>query len=170
MLSGGRRFTCVRRWCLWKHYSNYFPLKVSHIELNGSLTEHWGQNWGTGYGHMGKSDSWTCALPSPNCWNPQSFSSSSPFLCLQLSCLHFPLQIVKTKDISPNHNYILACHPHGLMAHSCFGHFATDTTDFPKTFPGITPYMLTLGAFFWVPFLREYIMSTGEWLIGDKAT
>jgi hypothetical protein len=78
--------------------------------------------------------------------------------------------MVKTKDISPDRNYILVCHPHGLMAHSCFGHFATDTTGFSKTFPGITPYMLTLGAFFWVPFLRDYVMSTGEWLIGDKAT
>lgn len=33
---------------------------------------------------------------------------------------------------------------------------------FSKTFPGITPYILTVGAFFWVPFLREYVMSVGE--------
>lgn len=56
------------------------------------------------------------------------------------------------------------------MAHSCFGHFATDTSGFSKVFPGITPYILTLGAFFWVPFFRDYVMSTGEWLLGHTAT
>ncbi|XP_003471064.1 acyl-CoA wax alcohol acyltransferase 2 [Cavia porcellus] len=93
---GGRRFNCVRRWRLWKHYCNYFPIKL-----------------------------------------------------------------LKTHDISPSHNYILACHPHGLLAHSFFGNFATEATGFSKIFPGITPYVLTLGAFFWVPFLRDYVMSTG---------
>ncbi|XP_042550854.1 acyl-CoA wax alcohol acyltransferase 2 [Dipodomys spectabilis] len=76
-------------------------------------------------------------------------------------CNYFPIKILKTHDISPSHNYILACHPHGLMSHSFFGHFATDTSGFSKIFPGITPYLLTLGAFFWLPFLREYVMATG---------
>lgn len=117
-----------------------------------------------------------CTLLSLHDWNPQSFSlqfsdqKRSFFLGLYLPCFHFPLQILKTHDISPSHNYILACHPHGLMSHSCFGHFATETSGFTKTFPGITPYMLTLGAFFWVPFLRDYVMSTGEWLLGHTAT
>lgn len=48
------------------------------------------------------------------------------------------------------------------MSHSWFGHFATEMSGFSKTFPGITPYILTVGAFFWVPFLREYVMSVGE--------
>lgn len=48
------------------------------------------------------------------------------------------------------------------MSHSWFGHFATEMSGFSKTFPGMTPYILTLGAFFWVPFLREYVMSVGE--------
>ncbi|PNI41825.1 AWAT2 isoform 1 [Pan troglodytes] len=93
---GGRRFTCVRHWRLWKHYSDYFPLKL-----------------------------------------------------------------LKTHDICPSRNYILVCHPHGLFAHGWFGHFATEASGFSKIFPGITPYILTLGAFFWMPFLREYVMSTG---------
>ncbi|XP_004474358.1 LOW QUALITY PROTEIN: acyl-CoA wax alcohol acyltransferase 2 [Dasypus novemcinctus] len=93
---GGRRFTCVRHWCLWKQYCDYFPMKL-----------------------------------------------------------------LKTYDISPSHNYILISQPHGIMSHSSFGNFATESTGFSKIFPGITPYVLTLGAFFWVPFLREYIMSLG---------
>ncbi|PNI41826.1 AWAT2 isoform 3, partial [Pan troglodytes] len=36
-----------------------------------------------------------------------------------------------------------------------------EASGFSKIFPGITPYILTLGAFFWMPFLREYVMSTG---------
>nr|XP_025706891.1 acyl-CoA wax alcohol acyltransferase 2-like [Callorhinus ursinus] len=72
-----------------------------------------------------------------------------------------PSKLLKTHDISPNHNYILVCHPHGLFSHSCFGHFATDTSGFSKIFPGITPYMLTLGVLFWVPLLRDYVMSSG---------
>lgn len=48
------------------------------------------------------------------------------------------------------------------MSHSWFGHFATEMSGFSKTFPGITPYILTVGAFFWVPFLRDYVMSVGE--------
>ncbi|KAB0388804.1 hypothetical protein E2I00_014935 [Balaenoptera physalus] len=87
---GGCRFTCVRHWCLWKQYCDYFPLKL-----------------------------------------------------------------LKTHDLSPSLNYILACHPHGFMSHSCFGHFATEKSGFSKIFPGIIPSSLTLGAFFWVPFLRE---------------
>uniref|UniRef100_A0A8C0W705 Acyltransferase n=1 Tax=Castor canadensis TaxID=51338 RepID=A0A8C0W705_CASCN len=85
---GGRRFTFVRRWCLWKHYCNYFPIK-------------------------------TC-------------------------------------DISPNHNYILACHPHGLMSHACFGHFATDASGSSKIFPGMTPYI-------------DYVMSTGACSVSQSS-
>ncbi|EPY73894.1 acyl-CoA wax alcohol acyltransferase 2 [Camelus ferus] len=36
-----------------------------------------------------------------------------------------------------------------------------EASGFSKIFPGITPYLLTLGAFFWVPLLRDYIMTTG---------
>ncbi|KFO29875.1 Acyl-CoA wax alcohol acyltransferase 2, partial [Fukomys damarensis] len=76
-------------------------------------------------------------------------------------CNYFPIKLLKTHDISPSHNYILVCHPHGLMSHAVFGNFATEATGFSKIFPGIIPYTLTLGAFFWVPFLREYVLSTG---------
>ncbi|XP_032474802.1 acyl-CoA wax alcohol acyltransferase 2 [Phocoena sinus] len=81
----------------------------------------------------------------------------------------YPLQRLKTHDLSPSLNYILACHPHGLMSHSCFGHFATEKSGFSKIFPGITPYILTLEAFFWVPFLREYVMSTGACSVSQSS-
>ncbi|XP_045703468.1 acyl-CoA wax alcohol acyltransferase 2 [Phyllostomus hastatus] len=89
------------------------------------------------------------------------------FLCVRrwslwkLYCDYFPLRLLKTHEISPCHNYILVYHPHGLLCHSGFGNFATEASGFSKIFPGITPYVLTLGAFFWVPFFRDYAMSTG---------
>ncbi|XP_035144707.1 acyl-CoA wax alcohol acyltransferase 2 [Callithrix jacchus] len=101
---GGRRFNCVRNWCLWKHYCDYFPLKL-----------------------------------------------------------------LKTHDISPNRNYILVCHPHGILAHTWFGHFSSEGSGFSKTFPGITPYILTLGAFFWMPFFRDYLMATGACSVSESS-
>lgn len=77
----------------------------------------------------------------------------------------FPPQLLKTHEISPSQNYILVYHPHGLMCHSGFGNFATEASGFSKIFPGITPYVLTLGALFWVPFFRDYVMSAGEWAL-----
>ncbi|XP_012316240.1 acyl-CoA wax alcohol acyltransferase 2 [Aotus nancymaae] len=101
---GGRRYTCVRNWRLWKYYCDYFPLKLQ-----------------------------------------------------------------KTHDISPNCNYILVCHPHGVLAHTWFGHFSSEGSGFSKMFPGITPYPLTLGAFFWIPFLREYVMATGACSVSESS-
>uniref|UniRef100_G1PCI5 Acyltransferase n=1 Tax=Myotis lucifugus TaxID=59463 RepID=G1PCI5_MYOLU len=72
----------------------------------------------------------------------------------------WPEELLKTHGIFPHHSYILVCHPHGFMSHSYFGNFATEASGFTKIFPGITPYVLTLGAFFWVPFLRDYAMLT----------
>ncbi|XP_036127697.1 acyl-CoA wax alcohol acyltransferase 2 [Molossus molossus] len=74
---------------------------------------------------------------------------------------YFPVKLLKTHDISPDQNYILVCHPHGFLAHSWFSNFATETTGFSKLFPGITPDVLTLGVFFWLPLLRDYVMALG---------
>uniref|UniRef100_G3T8K5 Acyl-CoA wax alcohol acyltransferase 2 n=1 Tax=Loxodonta africana TaxID=9785 RepID=G3T8K5_LOXAF len=76
-------------------------------------------------------------------------------------CDYFPLNLWMTHDISPNHNYILVCHPHGIVSLSYFGHFVTEITGFSKIFSGLTFYMLTLGAFFWLPFPRDYTISAG---------
>ncbi|XP_074133566.1 acyl-CoA wax alcohol acyltransferase 2 isoform X1 [Sminthopsis crassicaudata] len=82
---------------------------------------------------------------------------------------YFPLKLVKTHELSPRHNYIIASHPHGLLAHNSFCHFATEASGFSRIFPGITPYMLTLGAFFWVPVLRDYVMACGACSVGQAS-
>ncbi|KAM7045561.1 LOW QUALITY PROTEIN: acyl-CoA wax alcohol acyltransferase 2 [Molossus nigricans] len=99
-------------------------------------------------------------------WLHWLFSGGRRFNFMRSFCLwnHYRdyfLKLLKTHDISPDQNYILVCHPHRFLAHSWFSNFATETTGFSKLFPGITPYVLTLGVFFWLPLLRDYVMALG---------
>ncbi|KAK0402772.1 hypothetical protein QR680_016521 [Steinernema hermaphroditum] len=73
----------------------------------------------------------------------------------------FPLKTVKTAELSPEHNYIVGSHPHGILSLGLFGSFATEGTGFSATFPGITPYLATINLNFWIPLRRELIMASG---------
>ncbi len=57
---------------------------------------------------------------------------------------YFPITMRKTVDLNPEHNYIFGYHPHGILCAGAFCCFATEATDFNKTFPGITPHLLPL--------------------------
>lgn len=70
---------------------------------------------------------------------------------------------MKTHDLSPKRNYIIANHPHGIVSYGIFVNFATEATGFAQLFPDITPYVGTLEVTFWIPILREYVMSMGEY-------
>lgn len=70
---------------------------------------------------------------------------------------------MKTCDLSPKHNYIIANHPHGVVSYGVFINFATEATGFARIFPGITPSVGTLEGIFWIPIVREYVMSMGEY-------
>lgn len=70
---------------------------------------------------------------------------------------------MKTQDLSPKHNYIIASHPHGIVSYGVFINFATEATGFARIFPGITPSVGTLEGIFWIPIVREYVMSMGEY-------
>lgn len=74
--------------------------------------------------------------------------------------LHW-LQILKTKDLSPEHNYLMGVHPHGLLTFGAFCNFCTEATGFSKIFPGITPHLATLSWFFKIPLIRDYLMAKG---------
>ncbi|XP_071512283.1 2-acylglycerol O-acyltransferase 1-like isoform X1 [Panulirus ornatus] len=93
---GGRRFEWLRRWCLWKHYRDFFPV-----------------------------------------------------------------HLIKTADLDPSKNYIMGYHPHGILSAGAFCHFSTEGSDFSKTFPGFTPYLLVLEGHFLLPFYRDFFMGTG---------
>ncbi|XP_048191332.1 diacylglycerol O-acyltransferase 2-like protein 6 [Perognathus longimembris pacificus] len=74
---------------------------------------------------------------------------------------YFPIKLVKTHDLSPKHNYIIGNHPHGMLSHGAFINFSTEATGFSQIFPSITPFLATLKWIFWIPLLREYVMSLG---------
>uniref|UniRef100_A0A3Q3SBK1 Acyltransferase n=1 Tax=Mastacembelus armatus TaxID=205130 RepID=A0A3Q3SBK1_9TELE len=73
----------------------------------------------------------------------------------------FPVKLVKTAELSPNKNYILGCHPHGIFSVGAFTCFSTDSCGFAEVFPGVRPSLAILAGLFRIPFFREYIMSAG---------
>ncbi|XP_073510522.1 2-acylglycerol O-acyltransferase 2-B-like [Phyllobates terribilis] len=80
---------------------------------------------------------------------------------------YFPIKLVRTAPLDPGHNYIFGFHPHGVLVVGAFGNFCTEGTGFSSLFPGLTPHLLMLPAWFRVPFFREYIMS-GSLVSSDK--
>ena len=97
---------------------------------------------------------------------PEPSKASSPLLSRVISFRHLWyfslwLQILKTKELSPEHNYLMGVHPHGLLAFGAFCNFCTEATGFLKIFPGITPHLATLSWFFKIPFIRDYLMAKG---------
>ncbi|KAF0875971.1 AWAT1 acyltransferase, partial [Crocuta crocuta] len=82
---------------------------------------------------------------------------------------YFPIMIQKTKDLSPEHNYLMGVHPHGLLTFGAFCNFCTEATGFSKIFPGITPHLATLSWFFKIPFVREYLMAKGVCSVSQPA-
>ncbi|VDM73676.1 unnamed protein product, partial [Strongylus vulgaris] len=42
---------------------------------------------------------------------------------------YFPVRLHKTVDLSPSHNYLVGCHPHGIIAMAVFANFATNGTE-----------------------------------------
>ncbi|TKR86374.1 hypothetical protein L596_010978 [Steinernema carpocapsae] len=74
---------------------------------------------------------------------------------------YFPMKIVKTAELSPEYNYIVGSHPHGIMSLGIFTTFATEGNGFSRTFPGITPSLATLEGQFYFPFRREMVLATG---------
>jgi len=73
---------------------------------------------------------------------------------------YYPAKLHKTENLSPEFNYILGFHPHGISASGAFLHFATEATGFGKLFPFITPYLCINKIQFQFPFSREYVLST----------
>ncbi|KAM7397836.1 hypothetical protein PAMA_005932 [Pampus argenteus] len=93
---GGRRTTFVRKWRVWKHFRDFFPIKL-----------------------------------------------------------------VKTAELSPNKNYILGCHPHGIMSAGGFACISTESCGFAEAFPGVRSSLVVLAGLFRIPLFREYLMSAG---------
>ena len=75
---------------------------------------------------------------------------------------YFSAKLVKTADLSPDKNYIFACHPHGVISASCAANFLSGFSDEKKLFPGLKFHFATIDLFFNVPLFREYGLGTGK--------
>jgi len=74
----------------------------------------------------------------------------------------FPIKLHKTSELFTDCNYLLGCHPHGIMGCGAFVNFASEATGFSEQFPGIRPHLLTLKAHFRYPFIRDLLLWMGE--------
>uniref|UniRef100_A0A8C8LXK6 Acyltransferase n=1 Tax=Oncorhynchus tshawytscha TaxID=74940 RepID=A0A8C8LXK6_ONCTS len=74
---------------------------------------------------------------------------------------YFPMKLVKTAELNPNENYILGCHPHGVLSIGAFASFSTEACGFMDLFPGVRSCLCILGGLFKIPLYREYAMATG---------
>ncbi|XP_017553125.1 2-acylglycerol O-acyltransferase 3b [Pygocentrus nattereri] len=74
---------------------------------------------------------------------------------------YFPVKLVKTAELSPSKNYILGCHPHGIMSMGAFSCFATEAGGFAKAFPGVRSTLAILAGLFRLPIFRDYILIAG---------
>lgn len=74
---------------------------------------------------------------------------------------YFSATVIATTPLDPRGNYIFCVHPHGCGVISTWINFATDATDFPRVFPGIVRYPVTLASNFKCPVLREYVLACG---------
>lgn len=50
---------------------------------------------------------------------------------------------------------------HGIIGMGAIANFATSATEFPSSFPGITPHLLTLNSNFNIPIYRDILMAMG---------
>lgn len=73
----------------------------------------------------------------------------------------FPIKLKKTAELSPNKNYILGCHPHGIMSAGAFSCFTTESCSFAELYPSVRSSLAILAGLFRIPLFREYIMAAG---------
>ncbi|XP_055917479.1 diacylglycerol O-acyltransferase 2-like isoform X2 [Eupeodes corollae] len=79
---------------------------------------------------------------------------------------YFPVELVKTAELHPNKNYLLACFPHGVISFGFFTNMCSDITKWNALFPKVRVHLATLGMHFNSPFWREVIRSWGMISVG----
>ncbi|GMT06599.1 hypothetical protein PENTCL1PPCAC_28773, partial [Pristionchus entomophagus] len=71
---------------------------------------------------------------------------------------YFSHQIVKTAELSPERNYLIGSHPHGILHIGGALTFSGKVSGFNDIFPGITQTIVTLQGQFQWPYRRETLM------------
>lgn len=74
---------------------------------------------------------------------------------------YFPIELVKTAELPPNRNYLLACYPHGVLGIGVFTNMGVDISKWKELFPKVRPNVGTLALHFNTPFFRHLVESWG---------
>jgi hypothetical protein len=89
--------------------------------------------------------------------------------CFKDAARFLRARLIKTHELDPKQAYILAYHPHGVISMGGNVCLITNGADFPRVFPGIQRWGVTLRQVFWCPFYREWLLINGL-VCADKAT
>ncbi|VDL66826.1 unnamed protein product [Nippostrongylus brasiliensis] len=74
---------------------------------------------------------------------------------------YFPVTLHKTVELPPTHNYLIGCHPHGIIAMAVYANFCTNGTNKFAKFPGIRFSVCTLTSNFKMMIRRELLLLMG---------
>ncbi|KAH8372647.1 hypothetical protein KR009_001913 [Drosophila setifemur] len=82
---------------------------------------------------------------------------------------YFPVELVKTAELPPNKNYILASFPHGILGTGIGINMGLDISKWLELFPQVRPKLGTLDQHFHVPFMREVLRCWGLVSVSKEA-
>jgi len=82
---------------------------------------------------------------------------------------YYPVSLIKTVDLPPDRPYVFGYHPHGVIGMGAFANFATDATEFPSSFPGLRPHLLTLASNFTIPIYRDLLLALGVCSVSKRS-
>ncbi|XP_075168444.1 2-acylglycerol O-acyltransferase 2-like [Haematobia irritans] len=74
---------------------------------------------------------------------------------------YFPVELIKTAELTPDRNYLLASFPHGIIGTGVTINMGKNIGKWLKLYPGIRPKIATLDVHFYIPFMREVIRLWG---------
>ena len=74
---------------------------------------------------------------------------------------YFPIRLVKTAELTPDKNYILAVYPHGVATCGTLTTFGDYTNNIDKLYPNIDFGIVSLHFAINTPILRELFLSIG---------
>uniref|UniRef100_A0A0N5B1F8 Acyltransferase n=1 Tax=Syphacia muris TaxID=451379 RepID=A0A0N5B1F8_9BILA len=107
-----------------------------------------------------------------DCRTPERGSRPNPntrkWRLYKLIQSYFPIKLIKTAELSPEHNYLIGTHPHGVLAFGPFISLCTDAAGFDKFFPGIECTIATLKGMFWFPIRREQVLMMSSLIAVNK--
>jgi len=74
---------------------------------------------------------------------------------------YYPVSVVKTAELDPKKNHLIACHPHGILCFGAVNAFGSDSCELSRVFPGILTRITTLQGTFLLPIFREFLLQAG---------